>query len=252
MNIEAIQMALHAEGFDPGPIDGRWGPRTSDAVVKAISPIKVRQDRLQIAAQQWTLKSLGFEVGKIDGLSGPQTQYALEQWQNSMRDIEDSEVSPSHPSITWPKQSACEEFFGPKGENQVMLVPPYPMRLAWDLSTPVHRFSINAKCHNSALRVLNQVKDIYGVEGCRKLGLDRFGGCLNVRKMRGGSSWSIHSWGAAIDFDPDHNQLRWGRDKATFAQPTYHRWWEAWEAEGWVSLGRSRNYDWMHVQAARL
>jgi len=28
--------------------------------------------------------------------------------------------------------------------------------------------------------------------------------------------------------------------------------WKAWEEEGWLSLGRSRNFDWMHVQACRL
>ena len=85
-----------------------------------------------------------------------------------------------------------------------------------------------------------------------KLRLDRWGGCLNVRKMRGGSSWSMHAWGIAIDFDPDRNQLKWGRDRAVFARPDYDAWWRCWEDEGWTSLGRTKNYDWMHVQAARL
>ena len=42
------------------------------------------------------------------------------------------------------------------------------------------------------------------------------------------------------------------RDKATFAKPEYERWWQCWEEEGWLSLGRTRNFDWMHVQAAKL
>ncbi|MCA1748660.1 MAG: M15 family metallopeptidase [Sphingomonadales bacterium] len=70
--------------------------------------------------------------------------------------------------------------------------------------------------------------------------------------MRGGSSWSMHSWGIAIDFDPANNQLRWGRDRARMAKPAYAPFLNAWESEGWISLGRERNFDWMHVQAARL
>jgi hypothetical protein len=49
-----------------------------------------------------------------------------------------------------------------------------------------------------------------------------------------------------------HNKLQWGRDRAAFASAEYDAWWRTWEAEGWVSLGRTRNYDWMHVQAARV
>ena len=70
--------------------------------------------------------------------------------------------------------------------------------------------------------------------------------------MRGGTRWSTHAWGIAIDYDPDRNQLKWGRDRAAFARPEYDAWWRLWEEEGWVSLGRTRNYDWMHVQAAKL
>jgi hypothetical protein len=36
------------------------------------------------------------------------------------------------------------------------------------------------------------------------------------------------------------------------AQPEYAPFLDLWEAEGFVSLGRARNFDWMHVQAARL
>jgi hypothetical protein len=62
----------------------------------------------------------------------------------------------------------------------------------------------------------------------------------------------MHSWGIALDFDPDRNQLSWGKPKALFSGVGYLPFWQAWEAEGWVSLGRKRDFDWMHVQAARL
>ena len=93
----------------------------------------------------------------------------------------------------------------------------------------------------------------YGVEKLHELGIDRFGGCLNVRLKRGSAhSWSIHSWGVAVDLDPDRNQLRWSGTRASFARPEYDAFWKIVEGEGWTSLGRTRDYDWMHFQAARL
>jgi len=71
--------------------------------------------------------------------------------------------------------------------------------------------------------------------------------------MRGSSTkWSIHSWGAAIDLDPNKNALKMTDKEATFAKPDYRDFWKIVESEGWVSLGRARNYDWMHFQAANL
>ena len=70
--------------------------------------------------------------------------------------------------------------------------------------------------------------------------------------MRGGTKPSTHSWGIALDWYPSRNKLRWGRDRASLAAPDCDDWWRIWEAEGWVSLGRSRNFDWMHVQAAKI
>ncbi len=105
---------------------------------------------------------------------------------------------------------------------------------------------------SSIEKIMRAVLDHYGLERVQELRLDYFGGCYNDRSIRGGTLPSMHSWGIAIDFDPANNQLRWGRDRATFSRPEYQAWWEIWEAEGWVSLGRQRNFDWMHVQAASL
>lgn len=92
----------------------------------------------------------------------------------------------------------------------------------------------------------------YGDDGIEEIGGNLFGGCYNCRKMKGGSSWSMHSWAIAIDFDPGRNQLKWSHLQARLAKPDAVRFWELWEAEGWLSLGRARDFDWMHIQAARL
>jgi hypothetical protein len=105
---------------------------------------------------------------------------------------------------------------------------------------------------DSASRAFDKILSEYGQEGIKEIGVDIFGGSLNVRRMRGGSRYSMHSWAIAIDFDPERNQLRWNRPKARLSHADCNRFWEIWEAEGWVSLGRARDFDWQHVQAARL
>ena len=70
--------------------------------------------------------------------------------------------------------------------------------------------------------------------------------------MRGGSSWSMHSWGIAVDIDPDRNQLNMNRKEATLAKPVYDKFWQFVYDEGAISLGIERDYDWMHFQFARL
>ena len=138
------------------------------------------------------------------------------------------------------------------GKDQTKIEVPYPHVIAWNRAQTVTRITRHRKVADSLVRVLTNVKEHYGKDGIERLRLDIWGGCLNVRRMRGGSRYSMHSWGIAMDYDPENNRLKWGRDRASFAQPQYNRWWEFWEQEGWVSLGRQRNFDWMHVQAAKL
>jgi len=155
----------------------------------------------------------------------------------------------------WPKQdyNSMVNFYGEVGENQSSLILPYPLKLAWDTSAVVKKLTCNEKVSSSLYSIFEKTLKTYGAKEIKKLRLDLFGGCLNVRKMRGSNTkWSIHSWGAAIDLDPDKNTLKMTSKEATFAKPEYRDFWKIVESEGWTSLGRARNYDWMHFQAANL
>ncbi len=151
----------------------------------------------------------------------------------------------------FPNESQALSFYGSPGSNHTLMNFPYPMRLSWDLNTTVSRITINRKCAESAKRIFQRTLDHYGIEKIREMKLDIFGGCYNNRKKRGGSSLSMHALACAIDLAPDENPLREGRDTALFARPEYDKFWEIVEDEGWVSLGREKNFDWMHFQAAQ-
>jgi hypothetical protein len=156
----------------------------------------------------------------------------------------------------WPKDTTDQkelfEFYGEPGENQTRIALPFKMKLSWKLDTEISRFSCHEKVHDSLGRVYQKILETYGPEEIERLRLDMWGGCLNVRPKRGGSTFSLHAFGAAIDHDPRNNKLRWKSDKASFAGSEYEDYWKIWEADEWVSLGREKDYDWMHVQAARV
>lgn len=154
--------------------------------------------------------------------------------------------------MSWPREEDCEAYFGAPGTNQTLLILPYAMRLSWEPRTEIHKIGCNVNVKDALGRIFHNTLSHYGLDRIKELRLDLFGGCLNVRKKRGGSEWSMHAFGVAVDLDPDHNQLSWGRDRAAFSNPSYDKFWRIVESEGAVSLGRARNFDWMHFQFARL
>jgi hypothetical protein len=223
-----VQLRLAELGFDPGPADGILGPRTREAINEA---------------QDWHKLTAGSDI--VDDIL----------WPDGV--IEDRQAVPVQPLQAkpgpWPHESGVPAFYGAMGKHLKMLDLPYPMRLSWDLGTQIKRFSIHEKCHASAARCFKRIAETFDAKQRADLGIDLFGGCLSApRKKRGGSTWSMHSWGVAIDFDPERNQLKWGRDRARLGEPDAVPFWEIWEAEGWLSLGRARGFDFMHVQCARL
>ena len=270
--VRILQEFLTTEGLYTGKIDGDRGPKTHAAAKQLITkrqdeiegdPIDWSGKRSAVAAYQLHIKDKGIDVGAIDGLWGSQTEFghgALEEMREFgqpqlWRDIIPGDENPHDWPLDTPDQGNLKAFYGEPGNpdcTRGKVICPWPLKLAWDKSKTVSRISCHIKVEASLNSVLQAVAAKYSGAEIEELGLDLFGGCFNKRKKRGGSTWSTHSWGMALDFDPARNRLKWGRDRASFARPEYIPWWECWETEGWVSLGRERNFDWMHVQAAKI
>ncbi len=217
-SIALCQLIALANGLNPGPIDGLWGTRTGDAY-----------DDL--------------DHYRRHGVFPDKT------WRDR-----DPIVNHANPN-GWPRQSVSEltRFYGAPGRVPLVRVPvPWTIVLSWETHKRVRAMSVHRKVAPSLKRVLDRVHQHYGDEELKRLGLHLFGGAYNDRNMRHSTRKSTHAWGIAIDWDDTHNRLKWGRDKARLARPEYDAWWDIWEAEGWVSLGRVKNFDWMHIQAAKL
>ena len=125
---------------------------------------------------------------------------------------------------------------------------PYPMRLAWDKKVKVTTMRCHKLVADDFQKVFNELLNHYGYEKIVELGIDLFGGCFNFRAMRGGSDYSRHSWGIAIDLHPERNQLHETSATARFARPEYHAMIDIFYKHGFVSLGKEKNYDWMHFE----
>lgn len=135
------------------------------------------------------------------------------------------------------------------GEPYLVTLPlPYPMKLAWDKETTVTTIRCHRLVHEKLRKIFDQILKEYTLPKIQELGIDLYGGCFNYRRMRGGSQWSRHSWGVAIDLDPDRNKLKESSKTARFARPEYNAMIDIFYANGFVSLGREKNYDWMHFE----
>ncbi|WP_306147262.1 MULTISPECIES: peptidoglycan-binding protein [unclassified Roseibium] len=232
-----LQMRLTAHGFACGEIDGIIGVKTLHAL-RAFQgarglPVSGAADEATVTALKTSSSRVSFE-------------------EKGFIPDRDRQERDDGRKGSWPQQRDVAAFYGAVGTRQTQVDVPWDMRLAWDKDVTVRRITIHEEVASSASRVFEKVRGIYSDREIKALGLDLFGGSLNVRRMRGGSRYSMHSWGIAIDFDPERNQLSWKRPRARLSEDDAIPFWRAFEAEGWVSLGRVRNFDWMHVQAARL
>lgn len=179
----------------------------------------------------------------------------------------------------WPRQSQCDSFYGdPRGgdhankhwEAEHMCYVDCPWLLWYNMGHGKHvrvpRVYVHRQVSMSLLKVFASVHAHYTTLAAEHYpdldagaleqvtqqlmdehGVSSFGGAFNFRLMRNGHSLSMHSYGIALDFDPDHNPFGYpGRFKAS--SPLVM----AFEAEGWTWGGRWSKPDAMHFQAARV
>lgn len=81
-----------------------------------------------------------------------------------------------------------------------------------------------------------------------------WGGCFNIRAIRGGSSMSLHSWALAVDINPWHNPM--GKTREALLRegktPFSERFIQCWEDAGWTNGYRFSRPDGMHFQLSAL
>lgn len=169
-----------------------------------------------------------------------------------------------------------------KSQNIVMMDLPYPMEIAWDRGNWVNKIAVHRKvvgpltdvlqeiydtCRRMAKankewadeaaskqyqgKVATQYWDKRTNEMLDKYGLRLYGGAFNFRKKRG-TKWfgaralSVHSWGAAIDIDPEHN----GMGVTRYRMPQFAI--QIFEKHGWTAGARwaGKGCDAMHFQYA--
>lgn len=217
-----------------------------------INPFEHKGDNTALI--QACCHSIGIDAGPIDGLRGPQTRYAEQQL--SIRLNGNNKRSYWRNQFETDKTSSLVAQYGnPNARHTIKTVRvpcPWAMVLAWDIGTGRKDFIVHETHADSLTNALDAIRKEYTDDQIRDMGLHLFGGDFNIRRKRGGSSWSMHAYGLAIDFDPERNQLRWDASSARLAQPDAEPFWQIWEAHGWHSLGRTKNYDWMHVQAVKV
>lgn len=135
-----------------------------------------------------------------------------------------------------------------KGTYLEIIKLPYPMRIAWDKGTKITKMRCHKLVKDNFIGVFNDLLAHYGYEKIVELGIDLYGGCFNYRAMRGGTEWSKHAFGIAIDLDPERNQLKETSATARFARPEYKAMTDIFYKHGFVGLGREQNRDFMHFE----
>ncbi len=223
--VEELQKRLQELGYDPGPADGVFGPRTEMAV-------------------------LAFQEDKglsVDGVVGRETWNGL--FASPIPEVVSELTRP-------PSYSQCFDVFGDfrvAGWQEQSLVRCdlsemadalghiYISWLTEDDKAFVHHNWFGFVCHRLVVPHIQAAFQTVVERGLADK-IRTWDGCFNVRHMRGAGQWSTHSWGIAFDLDAPWNrfgQRNFAMDEEVAA---------CFEEAGFVWGGRWNRPDGMHFQ----
>lgn len=175
--------------------------------------------------------------GCDDGFWGEKSQQACRNYLRSLMPRQNP----------WPKPDAANlrAFYGVAGDESNLVTIEFPFPMFYD-GKRVTKTRVHRKCADSLLRILKDIGTRYqGQQGIMEEAED-YGGIFNFRKKRGGTSYSLHAYGAAIDLDADDNTFR---DSWPVKADMPLEIMECFAREGWKSAGAFWGYDSMHYEA---
>ncbi len=134
----------------------------------------------------------------------------------------------------------ADGFLDPRWEMESLALVslPFPLVLAWDHSKAVSSF----RCHRRLTGIFSDLFKHIAAAGLASK-VRSFGGCFMFRPQRTGAKLSTHSWGIAIDLNPETNQLGTVGDMDAGLVKAFEDAGFEWGG-GWIGLGR----DPMHFQ----
>ena len=270
MDHRHLQMVMAAAGLYSGGIDGILGPMSWAAIGTAeerfsqlytFDVTSTTEARRRVAALQACLNQLKYDPGAVDGWDGVNTLEALNAFLFKTTNGKE-EVVTRAPVASFtapsniPTQDEVEEVYGKPGpqiKSRLHTVKlPFKLRIDWNLRERTDKLTVHRDCADQILAALIAVREHYGAQKMRALGLDRFAGGYNHRKMRGGKEWSMHAYGCAVDFYSGPNGLRTKCPDALFCGAEYKDFLDIMEAHEWLPAVRLWGKDAMHFQRARL
>jgi hypothetical protein len=173
--------------------------------------------------------------------------------------------APPRATPAWPAQGDVPAFFGKiqlgddglptrRWEDNCLVTMglPYPMRLSWDTATTVRKITCHKAVQRDLAAILSEIYALYGrdMAQVRARRMDLYGGCYNFRRMRGLANLSMHSYGIAIDLDPERNPIgvKWKHGEGMMPGEVV----DIFAAHGWTwgGLWRTRP-DAMHFQSTQ-
>jgi hypothetical protein len=179
------------------------------------------------------IKDIQEKIGVTpDGFWGPKSIATAQKHLRRLMDAAPYAPKPNTRDLTL--------FYGQAGDESNLVNLPV-QGVKYD-GRPVKTIRCNTKCAESLSSILLELAD------AAPWLLERYDGCFNFRQMRGGSSWSLHAYGSAIDFDASNNgnHTHWPA-KATMPFAVM----EIFARHGWLSAGAFWGRDAMHFQATQ-
>ena len=193
-----------------------------------------------------TIKLVQKKLGvTVDGIAGKNTWAAIAKALG---------VDTTTTASNLPTQAVVRSgnsIFGKAGDesNLVNITPAYQL---YYCGKPVKTIRVHKLIADRVQAALKEILAHYGLAEIKRLGLDQYSGSYNYRKTTNGTVLSMHAWGIALDFAAEKNTMTMKKPQASLSHPDCEMWWKIWEKHGAVSLGRECNYDWMHLQFAKL